>query len=136
MRSCDSLSMISYGVMPVSRCGTQIEFDFDARAAARAHLASGAGQPGSAHILNADDGAGLHGFKAGFEQKFLEERVADLHVGALGLGAFAEFFAGHGRAVDAVASGFCADIDDGIALAGGACRRKSDRGAPVRGQRH
>ncbi len=105
--------------MPVSRCGTQIELDIEAHAAARAHLAGGAGEAGRAHILNADDGAGLHGFKAGFEQQLLHERVADLHVGALLLGAFLEFFAGHGGAVDAVAAGLGADIDDGIARAAG-----------------
>ena len=40
MRSCDSDSMISYGVMPVSRCGTCDHVDVHADAAARAHLAT------------------------------------------------------------------------------------------------
>ena len=60
-----------------------VEFDVEAHAAARAHLAGGAGEAGRAHVLNADDGAGLHGFKAGLEQQLLHERVADLDVGAL-----------------------------------------------------
>ena len=60
-----------------------VELDVEADAAARAHLAGGAGEAGSAHVLNADDGAGLHGFKAGFEQQLLHERIADLDVGAL-----------------------------------------------------
>ena len=99
--------------------GNEVELDVEAHAAARAHLAGGAGEAGRAHVLNADDGAGLHGFKAGFEQQLLHEGIADLDVGALGLGALVELFAGHGGAVDAVAAGFCADIDDGVAGAGG-----------------
>ena len=97
----------------------EVELDVEADAAARAHLAGGAGEAGRAHVLNADDGAGLHGFKAGFEQQLLHERVADLDVGALCFGAFLELFAGHGCAVDAVAAGLGADIDDGVAGAAG-----------------
>ena len=52
--------------------------------------------------------------------KLLEEWISDLNVGTLGFGAFAELFAGHGGAVDAVASGLGADINYGIAFAGGA----------------
>ncbi len=40
-----------------------------------------------------------------------------MHVGALGLGFFAEFLAGHSRAVNAVASGFCSDVNYRIAFA-------------------
>ena len=61
----------------------EVEFDIEADAAACAHLAGGAGQAGGAHVLNADDGAGLHGFEAGFEQQLLHERIAHLHVGPL-----------------------------------------------------
>ena len=85
--------------------------------AARAHLAGGAGQPGGAHVLNADDGAGLHGFEAGFEQQLFQKGIADLHVGPLGFGGFAEFLAGHGGAVNAVAAGFRADVNHRIAFA-------------------
>ena len=46
-----------------------VEFDFNAHAAAPAHLAGRTGQSGRAHVLNADDRARLHGFKAGFEQQ-------------------------------------------------------------------
>ena len=88
--------------------GHMVEIHLDADAAARAHLATGAGEAGRAHVLNADDRAGLHRFQAGFEEKLLHEGIADLDVGALLLGAFFEFFAGHGRAVDAVAAGACA----------------------------
>src|SRR5271168_3235487 len=95
-----------------------VEFDFDSGAAARAHLAGRASQPGRAHILNANDGAGLHGFQTGFEQQFFEERISDLNIRALGFRAFAELLARHGGTVDAVASGFRADINYGIALPG------------------
>ena len=97
-----------------------VEFDLDADAAAPAHLAGRAGQARSAHILNADNRAGLHGFEASFEQQLFQKRIADLHVRPLRFGGFAEFFAGHGRAVDAVASRLGANVDHRIALAGGA----------------
>ena len=60
-----------------------VEIDLDADSAAAAHLAGGAGEAGGAHVLNADDGAGLHRFEAGFEQQLFQERIAHLHVGAL-----------------------------------------------------
>ena len=50
-----------------------VEFDFNADAAARAHFAGGARQPGGAHVLNADNRAGLHRFEAGFEQQLFHE---------------------------------------------------------------
>ena len=92
------------------------EIDFDAGAAARSHFHGGARQAGSAHVLNRDDRAGLHGFEAGFEQQLFHERIADLHVRALLLRFFGEFGGGQQRrAVNAVAAGFCADINHGIA---------------------
>ncbi len=91
--------------MPVSRWGTQVEIDIDADSAAAAHFAGGGGEAGRAHVLNGDDGAGLHGFEAGFEEELFQEGIADLDVGALLLGLFGEFGAGHGGAVDAVAAG-------------------------------
>ena len=96
-----------------------VELDLEADAAARAHLAGGAGEAGGAHVLNADDRAGLHRFEAGLEQQLLHEGIAHLHVGALLLGAFGELLAGHGGAVDAVAAGLGADVDHRIADAGG-----------------
>src|SRR5580658_3699133 len=97
--------------------GHAVEFDFDADAAAAAHFAGGTGEAGSAHILNPDDRTRLHGLEAGFEQEFFEERVTDLHIRALGFRGFAEFLARHGRAVDAVAPGLCANVDYRISLA-------------------
>ena len=47
----------------------QIEFDLQADAAAPAHLAGGASEPRRAHVLDAHDRAGLHGFKASLEQQ-------------------------------------------------------------------
>ena len=67
-----------------------VQFDLDADFAAAAHFAGGAGEAGGAHVLNADDGAGLHGFEAGFEQQLFHERIAHLHVGALLLGFLGE----------------------------------------------
>ena len=71
--------------------GNAVELDFDAHAAAAAHLAGGAGETRGAHVLNAHDGAGLHGFQAGFEQQLLHEGIAHLHVGAFLLGLFGKF---------------------------------------------
>src|ERR1017187_9975863 len=107
MRSCDSLSMISYGVMPVSRWGT------------RSSSISSPTPPRPSHVLDADDRAGLHGFQAGFEQQFFQEGVADQHVRTLGLRRFAELFAGHGGAVDSVPARLGADVDHRIAFPGG-----------------
>ncbi len=97
----------------------EVELDLQSYAAAPAHLAGGTGQAGRSHVLDADHRAGLHGFQAGFEQQLLQERIADLHVGTLGLRLFAELFARHGGAVNAVAAGLGADIDHRIAFAGG-----------------
>ncbi len=111
-----------------------VEFDFNAHAAASAHLASGARQSGRAHILNADNRAGLHGFEAGFEQKFFEERIADLHIRPLRLRSLAEFLAGHGGAVNAVASGLGAHVDHRIAFARGLRVERFHSSAPGPGQ--
>ena len=94
-----------------------VQFDFDAGAAARSHFARRASQTGRAHVLNADDRARLHCLQAGFEQQLFEKRISHLHVRPLRFRAFAEFLAGHGRAVNAIASCLGADIDDGIAFA-------------------
>ena len=102
-----------------------VEVHLDAGSGARSHLATGAGQPRRAHVLDAQDGAGGHGFEAGFEQQFFEERIAHLHVGALGGAAFRELLAGHGGAVDAVAAGLGADVDHRIADAARLAEKQS-----------
>ncbi len=111
--------------MPVSRCGTHCRSISMPGAAAAAHLAGGAGEPGRAHVLNADDGARLHRFQAGFQQQLFHERIAHLHVGPLLLGLLGELGRRHGRAVDAVAPGLRADVDHGIADARRLARRRS-----------
>jgi hypothetical protein len=60
-----------------------------------------------------------HQLEAGLDQQFLGERVADLDGRALLLAVLGEIGARHGRAVDAVAAGLRADIDDRIADARG-----------------
>ena len=97
------------------------QINFDAHAAARGHFAAGAGEPGRAHVLNGDDRAGAHRFEARFEQQLFHEGIADLHVGALLLRFLGEFGGGQQRrAVNAVAAGFRADVNHGIACAAGA----------------
>ena len=95
----------------------QIKLDLQADAATPTHLAGGASEPRCAHVLDAYDRAGLHGFKAGLEQQFLQKRIANLHVGALGFRLFAELLARHRGAVNAVASGLGANVDTGISFA-------------------
>jgi len=80
--------------MPVFALGNFGEINFDASAAARRHFHGGAGEPSGAHVLNGDDCAGAHCFKASFEQKFFDEGIADLDVGTLLLRFFSEFSGG------------------------------------------
>ena len=57
----------------------------------------------------------LHQLQAGLDEQLFGERVADLHGGALLVGFVVELGRGHGGAVDAVAAGLGADVDDGQA---------------------
>src|SRR5207237_232062 len=88
------------------------------------HLHRRAGPPRGAHVLNRDHAILGHDLQAGFEQQLFGERVADLHGRALALGILAEFRRRHAGAVDAVASGLRAEIDDRHSDAGG--RRVED----------
>ncbi len=96
-----------------------VEVELDAEVALGAHLHGRRREAGRAHVLDRDDGAGRHEFEAGFEQQLLGERVADLHGRALGQRIVVEGRRRHGGAADAVASGLRAEIDDGLADAGG-----------------
>ena len=120
MRSCDSESSISYGVMPVSRRGTARDVEVDAGAGARGHLARRAGQAGGAHVLDADQRVALHHLEARLEQELLHERIADLHRRTLLRRRLVELRRRHRRAVDAVAAGLRADVVDRVADAFGA----------------
>ena len=91
-----------------------------ARPRPRGHLGAGAGEPGRAHVLDADNGARLHGLEAGFEQELFRERVTHLHRGPALLRALFKGGRSHGGAMDAVASGLGADVEDGIARSLGA----------------
>ena len=118
MRSCDSREHHLVGGHAGFALRDMIEVHLEADSAACAHLAAGRGEAGGAHVLNADDGSGLHGFEAGFEEQLLHEWIAHLDIRPLLLGAFLELLAGHGRAVDAVAPGLGSDIYDRVADAG------------------
>jgi hypothetical protein len=99
--------------------GDRVDVDLDARAALGGHLDGRRGEAGGAHVLDADDGVGLHKFEAGLDEELLEEGVADLHGGAALLSVVAELGGRHGRAVDAVAAGLGPDIDDGAPRSSG-----------------
>ena len=92
-----------------------VEIEFDSEIAFGAHFDRRAGQPRGTHVLDGDDGAGLHEFEAGFEQAFFGERVADLNGGTLFLDRVVELGRRHGSAADAVTAGLGAEIDDGQA---------------------
>src|SRR5688572_5296162 len=97
-----------------------VEFDFHTSAAARPHFAARTGKSGGSHILDADNKAFLHGLQTSLEQQLFHERIADLNVGPLGAGVFAESGRRHRGPVNAVTAGLRADVNDGIADAGGA----------------
>ncbi len=96
-----------------------LQIDLDASFRAAAHFAGGASEPGGAHVLNADDRAGLHRFQAGFEQELFEKRIAHLHVRTFLFGLLGELGRRHRRAVNAIAPGLRADVNHRIADAGG-----------------
>ena len=92
--------------------GHLVEIEFDAEVALGAHFDSGAGEAGSTHVLNGDDGTRGHEFEAGFQQALFGEGVAHLHGRALLFRLVVEFGRGHGGPVDAVAARLGAEIDD------------------------
>ena len=94
-----------------------MQIDLNAHAAAVAHLAGGAGQPGRTHVLNAEDRSGSHRLQASFEQQLFEERVADLDVRPLCFRLFVELARRHRRTMDAIAAGFRPHVNDGVARA-------------------
>ena len=96
-----------------------VEIERDAEIALGAHLDRRAGQARRAHVLDRDHAALGHDLEAGFEQQLFRERIADLHGRALLLGVLAELGRRHAGAVDAVAAGLGAEIDDRHADAGG-----------------
>lgn len=97
----------------------RVEVEVDAEVALGAHLDRRAGQSRRAHVLDRDDAALFHDLETGLEQKLLGEGIADLHGGTLLLGLLIELGRGHRCAVDAVAPGLGAEIDDRHVHAGG-----------------
>ena len=98
--------------------GHLVKIEFDAEVALGAHLDGRRGQPRGAHVLDRHDGAGRHQLEAGFQQQLLREGIADLDGRAFLVAVVVEDGRGHGSAVDAVAAGLGAEIDDRQADAG------------------
>ena len=92
--------------------GHVVEVERDADAALVGHLARGGREAGGAHVLDGDDDVLLHQLEAGLDEQLFGERVADLHGRALLVGFVVELGRRHGGAVDAVAAGLGADVDD------------------------
>ena len=90
----------------------RIEIEVDAEVALGAHLHRRTGQPRSAHVLDRDHAIRRHDFEAGFQQQFFRKGIADLHGRPLLGRVVVEFGRRHRGAVDAVAAGLGAEIDD------------------------
>ena len=71
--------------------GDVVEVQPNAQAALVAHLNRRAGQTRRAHVLDGDDGTGLHQFQRRFHQALFGEGIAHLHGRALFLDRFVEF---------------------------------------------
>ena len=96
-----------------------VHVENDADFAIGRHLDAGTGQARCTHILDRDNRVARHQFEAGLDQQFLGERIADLHGRTLLVAVIVKFGARHGRAVNPVAAGLGADIDDRIADSAG-----------------
>src|SRR5262249_57802219 len=91
-----------------------VEVERDAEVALGAHLDCRAGEPGRAHVLDGDDAAGPHDLQARLEQQLFGKWIAHLDGRTLFLGTGAELARRHGGAVNAVASGLRAEVDDRV----------------------
>src|SRR5207248_4406884 len=95
----------------------RINVELQSAARARGHLHRARRQPRRAHVLDTDQAIRLEQLEARFEQELFQERIADLDGGPLRLALLVELRRRHGGAVNAVAPGPCADVDDRIAHA-------------------
>ena len=111
--------------MPVSRCGHVVEVELDADAALAGHL----------HARSEVSPAAPMSWMATMASVAISSRQASISsfsakgsptctVGRFSSRIGGELGAGHGGAVDAVAAGLGADIDHGIADAGGGAERR------------
>ena len=115
IRSCDSESRISYGVIPSSRVGTRpvsISTPTPPRAAISALELVSPAAPMSWMATMRPRGDQL---EAGLEQQLLGERVAHLHLGTPRLALLRQLLGGEARAVNAVATGAGADREQHVA---------------------
>ena len=94
--------------------GHGIEIELDAEIALGAHLDRRRGEAGRTHVLDRDDGTGLHQLEAGLQQELFGKGIADLNGGALLFGIGLEAGRGHSRAMDAIAPRLRAEIDDRV----------------------
>ena len=90
----------------------RVEIELDAEVAFGAHFHRRTSQPRRAHVLDRDHATLFHDLETCFQQQLLGEGIADLHGRALFRGIIVKFRRGHRGAVDAVAAGLRAEIDD------------------------
>ena len=130
IRSCDSLSRISYGVMPSSRTGTLVVSIVTPTSPRAAISADDDVSPAAPMSWMATMCAAADQLEARLEQQLLGERIADLHARPLGVARRGEVLRRERRAVNAVASRARADGDDRIA---DALRRRRESARPRAG---
>ncbi len=100
-----------------------LEVDVHAAVTGCSQLGGGAGQPGAAEVLDADDEAGLVKVETALDEHLLGERVADLNRGQLLTSAGVSTLVVERRrrenrdATDSVETGACAEQDDLVARA-------------------
>ena len=107
------------GGHPLGALGHEIQVHLHAAAGAVGHLECRAGEPGGAHVLDADYRVRRHELEAGLEQELLGERVPHLDRRAALLASLAEDVGGHRRPVDPVAPCLRAHVDHGVSDARG-----------------
>ena len=96
----------------------QVEVDVHPRAASGGHLEAGAGQSGGAHVLDPEHDPAPHRLQARLEQDLLREGIAHLYRGPLRLALGVEGLRRHRGAVNAIAAGTAARVENRVAGAG------------------
>ena len=104
--------------MPSSRQRHAVEVELDAEVALGAHLDRRAGEARRAHVLDRDDAPEAISSRQASSSSFSANGSPTCTVGRFSSDGVVELGRGHGGAVDAVAAGLRAEIDDRVPDAG------------------
>src|SRR5690606_27383756 len=91
-----------------------VQFDFNAHTTTSGHFRTGAGEARSAHILDRDAGIGVNQLEGSFQDLLFGKRITNLHGTTLGFAFFCKFRAGEGGAMDAIAPGGVAVVNNEV----------------------